>query len=49
MTIGLIGGGIVVRFGGVFEGFLPARTLPGDWFELDPSATRMRGRRARRV
>jgi ribonuclease R len=47
--IGLIGGGIFVRFGGVFEGFLPARKLAGDWFELDPTATRMQGRHAGRV
>src|SRR5207248_1594257 len=39
--IGLIGGGLFVRFGDVFEGFLPARRLPGDYFELDPTATRM--------
>jgi len=37
--------GIFVRFGEVFEGFLPARKLPGDYFELDPTATRMQGRR----
>jgi ribonuclease R len=43
--IGLIGGGLFVRFGDVFEGFLPARRLPGDYFELDPTATRMQGRR----
>jgi ribonuclease R len=47
--VGLIGAGIFVRFGGVFEGFLPARRLPGDWFELDATATRMQGRRAGRV
>jgi ribonuclease R len=43
--VGLIGSGIFVRFGEVFEGFLPARKLPGDYFELDPTATRMQGRR----
>jgi ribonuclease R len=43
--IGLIGAGLFVRFGDVFEGFLPARRLPGDYFELDPTATRMQGRR----
>jgi ribonuclease R len=43
--VGLIGGGVFVRFGAVFEGFLPARKLPGDYFELDPTATRMQGRR----
>jgi ribonuclease R len=43
--IGLIGSGLFVRFGEVFEGFLPARRLPGDYFELDPVGTAMRGRR----
>ena len=43
--IGLIGGGLFVRFGDVFEGFLPARRLAGDYFELDPTSTRMQGRR----
>ena len=41
--IGLIGSGLFVRFGEVFEGFLPARRLPGDYFELD--AARHRARR----
>jgi ribonuclease R len=29
----------------VFEGFLPARRLPGDYFELNPVGTALRGRR----
>ena len=33
--IGVIGSGLFVRFGDVFEGYLPARRLPGDYFELD--------------
>jgi ribonuclease R len=33
----------------VFEGFLPARKLPGDYFELDPTGTRMQGRHAGRI
>ena len=33
---GLIGSGLFVRFGEVFEGFLPARRLPGEFFELNP-------------
>ena len=36
-------------FGDVFEGFLAARKLPGDWFELDPTATRIQRWRAGRV
>ena len=35
--IGLIGSGLFVRFGEVFEGFLPARRLPGEFFELNPT------------
>jgi ribonuclease R len=33
-----------VRFGEVFEGFLPARRLRGEYFELDDLATAMAGR-----
>jgi ribonuclease R len=43
--IGLIGSGLFVRFGGVFEGFLPARRLREDYFELNPLGTALRGRR----
>ncbi len=43
--VGAIGSGIFVRFDGVFEGFLPARRLPGEYFELNPLATAMVGRR----
>jgi ribonuclease R len=43
--IGLIGSGLFVRFGDVFEGYLPARRLPGDYFELNPLATALVGRR----
>jgi ribonuclease R len=43
--IGLIGSGIFVRFGEVFEGFLPARRLSGDWFEPTPLGTALVGRR----
>ena len=32
---GMIGSGLFVRFGDVFEGFLPARRLPGEFFELN--------------
>jgi ribonuclease R len=43
--VGVIGGGIFVRFGEVFEGFVPARRLEGDYFELNPLATALVGRR----
>jgi ribonuclease R len=43
--IGLIGSGLFVRFGGVFEGFLPARRLRDDYFELNPLGTALVGRR----
>ena len=43
--IGMIGGGLFVRFGDVFEGMLPARKLPGDYFELNATGTAMLGRR----
>jgi ribonuclease R len=43
--VGAIGSGIFVRFDAVFEGYLPARKLPGDYFELNPLATALVGRR----
>ena len=45
-VIGAIGSGIFVRFDGVFEGYLPARRLPGDYFELSPLGTALVGRRS---
>ena len=36
---GLIGSGLFVRFGDVFEGYLPARRLPGDYYEIDATRT----------
>jgi ribonuclease R len=42
---GMIGPGLFIRFGDVFEGFLPARRLHGDYYELDPLETRLVGRR----
>ncbi len=45
---GAIGSGIFVRFDGVFEGYVPARRLPGDYFELDSLATALVGRRSGR-
>jgi ribonuclease R len=46
--IGLIGSGLFVRFGEVFEGFLPARLLGGDWFEPNALGTALEGRRSGR-
>jgi ribonuclease R len=45
---GMIGSGLFIRFGDVFEGFLPARRLHGDFYELDPLETRLVGRRGGR-
>jgi ribonuclease R len=42
---GVIPSGLFVRFGDVFEGFLPARRLHGDYFELNPLGTALAGRR----
>jgi len=42
--IGLIGSGLFVRFGAVFEGFLPARRLHGEFFELNQTGTALVGR-----
>jgi ribonuclease R len=42
--IGVIASGIFVRFGEVFEGFLPARRLHGEFFQLNDLATAMSGR-----
>jgi ribonuclease R len=41
---GVIGSGLFARFGDVFEGYLPARRLPGDYFELNPLGTALVGR-----
>jgi len=43
--IGLIGSGLFARFGEVYEGFLPARRLPGDYFQLNELGTALVGRR----
>jgi ribonuclease R len=34
-VVGLIGGGLFIRFGAVFEGLLPSRSLGREWFETD--------------
>jgi ribonuclease R len=41
---GMIGSGLFVRFGEVFEGFIPARRLHGEFFELNQLGTALRGR-----
>jgi ribonuclease R len=44
---GLIGAGMFVRFGKVFEGFVPARTLsPDERYELDELGLAMVGTRS---
>lgn len=48
-VVGLIGSGLFVRFGEVFEGFLPARRLGGERFELDETGTALAGRRSGRA
>ena len=47
--VGLIGAGLFVRFGEVFEGFLPSRRLGGDYFESSPLGTALVGRRSGRA
>jgi ribonuclease R len=46
---GVIPSGIFARFGEVFEGYVPARRLPGDYFELNELATALVGRRGGRT
>ena len=41
---GLINSGLFCRFGTVFEGFLPARRLHGEFFELNGPGTKLAGR-----
>ncbi len=47
--IGVIPSGLFVRFGRVFEGYLPARRLQGDYFEVNPLGTALSGRRGGRT
>src|SRR5204863_7970355 len=39
--VGMIASGLFIRFGDVFEGYLPARRLAGDYFELTELGTAM--------
>ena len=41
---GIINSGLFIRFGDVFEGFLPARRLHGEFFELNDLGTALAGR-----
>jgi ribonuclease R len=43
--IGVIPSGLFVRFGEVFEGYIPARRLPGDYFQLNELGTALVGKR----
>jgi len=47
--VGMISSGLFIRFGDVFEGYLPARRLAGDYFELNELGTAMAGRRGGRT
>jgi ribonuclease R len=47
-VIGVIPSGLFARFGEVFEGFLPARRLRGDYYELNDLGTALIGRRGGR-
>src|SRR4051812_31237327 len=45
-VVGLVGGGAFVRFGDEgFEGFLPARTMRGEWWDLNEVGTALVGER----
>jgi ribonuclease R len=50
---GLVGGGAFVRFAGeladVFEGFMPARLISSEYFDLDETETGLVGRRTGRT
>jgi ribonuclease R len=46
-VVGLVGGGAFVAFGEAgFEGFLPARTLRGEWWSLNEQGTALEGERS---
>ena len=46
---GVIGSGLFVRFGEVFEGYVPVRRLGGDYYEVNELATALVGRRTKRT
>jgi exoribonuclease R len=43
-VVGLVAGAAFVRFGGVYEGLLPARSLGREWFDLDELEVSLVGR-----
>ncbi|CAB4942924.1 unannotated protein [freshwater metagenome] len=49
-VVGLVGAGAFIAFGeagdgaGSFEGFLPVRVIPGDWWDLNEQGTVLHGR-----
>ena len=45
----MIDSGLFVGFGDVFEGYLPAGRLQGDYFELNTLGTALVGRRGKRT
>ncbi|MGZ4269847.1 MAG: ribonuclease R family protein [Solirubrobacteraceae bacterium] len=45
-VIGLIGAGAFVEFGDGYQGMLPVRRMPGDWWELNEEGTTLVGTRA---
>jgi ribonuclease R len=45
---GAIASGVFVRFDSVFEGYVPARSLGGDYYELNTLGTALEGRRSGR-
>jgi len=48
-VVGLVGGGAFVSFGEGYEGFLPARRLGGDWWELNAEGTVLVAQRSGRA
>ena len=46
---GAIASGVFVRFADVFEGYVPARSLGGDYYELNERGTALEGRRSGRA
>jgi ribonuclease R len=43
---GVIGSGLFVRFGDVYEGYVPVRRLGGDYYEINELGTALVGRRS---
>ena len=46
--VSVIGSGLFVRFGEVFEGYVPVRRLADDWYEPNDTGTALVGRRSGR-